>query len=130
MLSYVLLCLHSSLARALQPSVLMQMKLSDGSFQRFEVSQNQLHADCEGSFTFHSKHCVLFSGNVLNSNPSMQLHCPQDSQIINNQILIITAKCLNYTYFLNVFFFPQLASAFDHLCYFCSHDFIKAHRTE
>uniref|UniRef100_G3Q4G0 COMM domain-containing protein 5 n=1 Tax=Gasterosteus aculeatus aculeatus TaxID=481459 RepID=G3Q4G0_GASAC len=27
----------SSLARALQPSVLMQMKLSDGSFQRFEV---------------------------------------------------------------------------------------------
>nr|XP_040029168.1 COMM domain-containing protein 5 isoform X2 [Gasterosteus aculeatus aculeatus] len=26
----------SSLARALQPSVLMQMKLSDGSFQRFE----------------------------------------------------------------------------------------------
>ncbi|XP_013882044.1 COMM domain-containing protein 5 [Austrofundulus limnaeus] len=28
----------SSLARALQPSVLMQMKLSDGTFQRFEVS--------------------------------------------------------------------------------------------
>ncbi|XP_056294784.1 COMM domain-containing protein 5 isoform X1 [Pseudoliparis swirei] len=28
----------SSLARALQPSVLMQMKLSDGSFHRFEVS--------------------------------------------------------------------------------------------
>ncbi|XP_008303723.1 COMM domain-containing protein 5 [Stegastes partitus] len=27
----------SSLARALQPSVLMQMKLSDGSFHRFEV---------------------------------------------------------------------------------------------
>uniref|UniRef100_A0A3P9N6E6 COMM domain-containing protein 5 n=1 Tax=Poecilia reticulata TaxID=8081 RepID=A0A3P9N6E6_POERE len=27
----------SSLARALQPSVLMQLKLSDGSFQRFEV---------------------------------------------------------------------------------------------
>uniref|UniRef100_A0A669CS49 COMM domain-containing protein 5 n=1 Tax=Oreochromis niloticus TaxID=8128 RepID=A0A669CS49_ORENI len=27
----------SSLARALQPSVLMQMKLSDGRFQRFEV---------------------------------------------------------------------------------------------
>ncbi|KAM8909163.1 COMM domain-containing protein 5 [Spinachia spinachia] len=27
----------SSLARAMQPSVLMQMKLSDGSFQRFEV---------------------------------------------------------------------------------------------
>ncbi len=32
-----LLCLHSSLARALQPSILMQMKLSDGSFHRFEV---------------------------------------------------------------------------------------------
>uniref|UniRef100_A0A8C4EDH5 COMM domain-containing protein 5 n=1 Tax=Dicentrarchus labrax TaxID=13489 RepID=A0A8C4EDH5_DICLA len=32
-----LLCSHSSLARALQPSVLMQMKLSDGSFHRFEV---------------------------------------------------------------------------------------------
>lgn len=32
-----LLCLHSSLTRALQPSVLMQMKLSDGSFHRFEV---------------------------------------------------------------------------------------------
>ncbi|KAM4622082.1 COMM domain-containing protein 5 [Polymixia lowei] len=27
----------SSLARALQPSILMQMKLSDGTFQRFEV---------------------------------------------------------------------------------------------
>lgn len=34
-----LLCFLSSLARALQPSVLMQMKLSDGSFQRFEVLQ-------------------------------------------------------------------------------------------
>lgn len=31
------MCLLSSLARALQPSVLMQMKLSDGSFHRFEV---------------------------------------------------------------------------------------------
>ncbi|XP_069026531.1 COMM domain-containing protein 5 [Embiotoca jacksoni] len=31
----------SSLARALQPSVLMQMKLSDGSFQRFEVPMSK-----------------------------------------------------------------------------------------
>lgn len=37
------LCLCSSLARALQPSLLMQMKLSDGSLQRFEVLQNCLY---------------------------------------------------------------------------------------
>lgn len=34
---FAFLCRNSSLARALQPSVLMQMKLSDGRFQRFEV---------------------------------------------------------------------------------------------
>uniref|UniRef100_A0A3Q1FG77 COMM domain-containing protein 5 n=1 Tax=Acanthochromis polyacanthus TaxID=80966 RepID=A0A3Q1FG77_9TELE len=34
---FVLSLSSSSLARALQPSVLMQMKLSDGSFHRFEV---------------------------------------------------------------------------------------------
>lgn len=33
----------SSLARALQPSILMQMKLSDGSFQRFEVPVSKFH---------------------------------------------------------------------------------------
>ncbi|XP_026213089.1 COMM domain-containing protein 5 [Anabas testudineus] len=33
----------SSLARALQPSVLMQMKLSDGSFHRFEVPVSKFH---------------------------------------------------------------------------------------
>ena len=34
----IFLCLlSSSLARALQPSILMQMKLSDGTAQRFEV---------------------------------------------------------------------------------------------
>lgn len=33
----------SSLARALQPSVLMQLKLSDGSFQRFEVPVSKFH---------------------------------------------------------------------------------------
>lgn len=54
-----LLCLHSSLARALQPSVLMQMKLSDGSLQRFEVLKNELDPDCTGSFTFSSKYPVF-----------------------------------------------------------------------
>ncbi|XP_047440807.1 COMM domain-containing protein 5 [Mugil cephalus] len=33
----------SSLARALQPSVLMQMKLSDGRFHRFEVPVSKFH---------------------------------------------------------------------------------------
>ncbi|XP_028271251.1 COMM domain-containing protein 5 [Parambassis ranga] len=33
----------SSLARALQPSVLMQMKLSDGSLNRFEVPVSKFH---------------------------------------------------------------------------------------
>ncbi|XP_004073603.1 COMM domain-containing protein 5 [Oryzias latipes] len=33
----------SSLARALQPSVLMQMKLSDGKFHRFEVPVTKFH---------------------------------------------------------------------------------------
>lgn len=35
-------CLLSSLARALQPSVLMQMKLSNGRFHRFEVFKELL----------------------------------------------------------------------------------------
>lgn len=40
------LCFSSSLARALQPSVLMQMKLSDGSFHRFEVKKGVTSLPC------------------------------------------------------------------------------------
>ncbi|KAM4586123.1 COMM domain-containing protein 5 isoform 2-T2 [Fundulus diaphanus] len=38
----------SSLAKALQPSVLMQLKLSDGSFQRFEASLGGPELDAGG----------------------------------------------------------------------------------
>ncbi|XP_056294786.1 COMM domain-containing protein 5 isoform X2 [Pseudoliparis swirei] len=51
----------SSLARALQPSVLMQMKLSDGSFHRFEAFTKQLSRH----FMVNVKHKPSYYSNYI-----------------------------------------------------------------